>query len=416
MNKKEYILTAIQNDLHLDRRWLLSIFGKLPVSTVPSGDYHLGTTDTGKLYTVVGSTTIELPSNEDGRLLTKSELVKLVSKDLPNVMADMETTYGRVIVNSLLFLYPYGDRVPYQNNKITGKIANAVATDMLFTDKATVDEHIKFENAASMLTCLTQVGVPSASRKSVTPNPDFAKFKKSLLEKYKGQLDDPLIVAKIQEAIIAEDRKYLSGDSSTGFLISDKAFKRARMRTSGMFGVEPDFTDETKLNIIFNSLREGWDVKDLDALVNTTRAASYARGASTALGGAKVKVSSRIFHNFSMVDEDCQTTAGLKVLITQENAIEYVGRTLVGGSKVMTLEDLTGKIGKTLNLRSPFYCKSSGTTICRVCIGETVFTSGLGLSSLTTTMTSSFLNLFMAMTHAGGGVSVHAYDYNERIR
>lgn len=415
MKVLEYVLMSILKDKHLERKWLLTVFGILPTNTLPVNEYDIGVDDIGNLYTLINEEKVFFTDSIIDKPLTEvNKKINLKSNDLPMIDSDITTTYGILILNSIIIGYPYQGKVKFINGKLEPKMLDNIAIDLLESGKGTVDMHLRYENAVSAIAVLTQTGVPSASRKSITPNPKVADIKAKLLADNKDYLDDPATIAKIQSKLVEVDKEYLKGDSSEGFFISDKSLNVTRMRSMGMYGAEPDFEDESKINVMVPSLSEGWNIDDFPLIVNSIRGGSFARGASTALGGAEVKTTARVFQNYKVDQKDCGVNRGVLVNINIDNFNDFIGRTKLGVSKTIKKDELKGFIGKSIKLRSPSYCITPGTSLCEVCIGERVVNSKIGLNSLATTATSSFLSLFMALVHTSE-LSVKRYNFTDRI-
>lgn len=413
MIKQEYIIQSIKNNKHLQRGWLLSIFGILPPNAINlEVGYKL---DGDMLYMALdNSDWVEIDDYIIGQpLVGRNELLDLPKDILPNITEGIKTSYGILIINSIVLLYPYGGLVPYINGEITPKALNNIAYNMLKTN-GTIEMHIRFENAVMAITALSQAGVPSASRKSITPNPLIPIRKAELLKEHADNLNDPTVVAGIQKELVKMDREYLKGDSSMGFFIKGKSMNMTRLRTMSMYGAEPDFYDESKISVINNSLTEGWTVEDLPILINSARGGSYSRSASTALGGDEVKVTTRVFQNYTLSDNDCHTKNGLIATINNDNYDKFIGRYLVGSETPLTIETCKLLIGKRVLMRSPAYCRTEGTTICKRCIGDIVANSEVGMTALTSTVTSAFLSMYMALTHTSE-LSLHRYSFKDRI-
>lgn len=414
MNKLTYVIDSILNEKHLDRRWLLTMFGTLPPNTPLLTDYDLATDDKGSFGTIVAGESIPLTSASGVAFLDFNGKVDIKKGMLPNIDANYTTTYGLLIINSILFLYSYRGEIPYQNNELTDKKVNELMYEKLIESANNHDAHLRFENSVSLLTVLTQVGVPSSTRKSLSPNPKTKPLKDKLLKEHAGKLTDPAVVSDIQAALVTSEREYLKGDRSEGFLIKKKSINMVRSRTMGMYGAEPDILDESKISVMSPSLTEGWDVDNMVMLTNTIRAGSFARSQETALGGAEVKVITRIFQNYTIGSDDCFTKNYVIVDINKDNKDKFIGRMLIGGKTTLVKGGLDKFIGGSVKMRSSASCSEPGTSICKVCMGEIVTKSGLGISGHTTSAISSFLGLFMALVHSSE-LSTKRYNYKDRI-
>ena len=417
ISKLDYLLWGIHNDKHLQRGWLLAIFGILPAETPLKLFTTVGIRVSQEVMQVEMNGVTKDIAGYDWQvgtpLFNRDDKIQIKAGDLRSVYKDITTTYGLLIINALIIEYPYAGKVEYLNEEITPKLINAVAYNALIREDVTIDMHLRLENGLSFITALSQTGVPSATRKSVTINPAIAELKPGLLKEYADKLHDPAAVAELQSKIAALDKAYLKGDASERFFIKGKS-AMSRLRTSGMFGAEADIQDESKIKVMTNSLAEGWTVKDIPMMANAIRGGSFARGASTALGGVAVKETARVFQNYTISTTDCHTDRGIPLLINAENFLNFKGRYLVGNDAPLTDTDLTRLSGKYINLRSPAFCKAEGTAICYKCFGDIVANSGVGVNALMMTTTSNFLNIFMGAMHSSI-LTTYKYNYLNRI-
>jgi hypothetical protein len=163
-----------------------------------------------------------------------------------------------------------------------------------------------------------------------------------------------------------------------------------------------------------SSLSEGWEAKDIPMLANTIRGGSYSRAVNTALGGAEVKVTGRAFQNYTVVKNDCQVKRGLKIHINKNNVNNFEGRYLVGKETPLTNEEVASHLNKVIEIRSPTYCLTEGTSICAKCMGDIIANSNVGIPGLMTGVTTKFLGLFMSLMHTSA-MSTAEYDFTDRI-
>lgn len=418
MIKFDYFIYAVKNKLYLHRAWLLSSFGIL--ADEYSNDFF--EIKNKKLKVKLSDNGItsfeEIVDFKLGKpLFYKDEKCTIPNNIIPFIEGKQESTYGIFIINCLMFWYPYEGKAKYINGKITDKILNKTAYELLKTDQVTIEQHKKFEDASNMISCLAQVSVPSASRKAIIPNPKVKAFKEKLLKENRDKLTDPAVIADIQKQIVDMDKEYLKGDVSMGFFIKDKNFNVTRLKLMGMYGAEPDFYDGTKLSLMETSLTEGWTKDNMQMMVNNLRSGAYGRGKETALGGESTKVTSRIFQNYRIEVDDCNTKLGLDIIITEKNYKLFIGRYEVGSKAPLTSKDLEGyaKKNTVITLRSPAYCASPNTTYCKRCMGDQVLESGLGINSQCIIVTSTFMSVAMAAVHSKA-LTVAKYDHKNLIQ
>lgn len=412
MNKLEYFLKAIKESRHLSRAWGQIMFAE----TRPNKEYPklgLRVSPKGALEVMVGDDYVVVEALPSVGYYGIDESVKLKTGDMKCVKKDITTTYGALLMNSIVIEYPYMGEVEYVNEYMKDSTLNDIALIRL-KETRDVPAHLRFENATNFLTSLSQIAVPSATRKSMVPQSNIIALRDRLLKEHKDEMGDPAVVANIQNQLMNLDKENLKDDPAMGFLIKKKNFAVTRLAMMGMVGSSPDFFDETKLTVQTTSLQEGWTIKDIPARVNNSRMGSFARGQETALGGAEVKSTSRVFQNYKIGEHDCGVKIGVPLFVAKDVYKSYVGRYIVGNKTPLNLGTLERNIGKTIIMRTPGYCKSKGASVCEICMGDLVTDAKLGLNTQTNTVTSAYMSLFMAKMHATT-LEVYEYDYMSRI-
>ena len=415
---KDYLIHSIKTELFLRKEFLIATFGILPNAVEHKGIGIKKNNDT--VIVTVLDVEFQLEYNNSAKPIFEPNVkISLKKNELPMLHEDVpNTTVGALITNALVIQYPYQGKIPYVTGVINANKINTVAYEALSNDVVTIDEHLKFENAISNLKIFDTLVVPSATRKSITPSDDILKYRNELLVKYQGQMHDPAKVAEMQKLLADKYREKIKGDPSENYYISKKDINMVAMRTQCMIGAEPDFYDETKINVITKSLSEGWDVNDMQSIINSIRGGSYARGKETAMGGFEVKVSQRIFQNYTIAEEDCNTRFGLNIKLNALNYKNFVGNYLVSDKFPLDEQYLENNIGKYIYVRNPYGCltghTSNSTTFCKKCFGENVSRSEVGINAMTTTAISVFMQVFMALVHTSE-LSTARYNYLDRI-
>ena len=435
MNVEQYVKAGFKAGVYTRKAWVLSIF-----SVTKGGDtsypYAITRTDDGVFFNapaVVDALDFEDPTGEqppttDGftlerisdakenePLITISQTVNITTADCPNVEKPILTTYGNLLINYLTLVWPFYDKIKYINATISPKdiedkiekllVSNPEGDDVAPPGMITVAEYIKYAEAMSSVGGYTQLCVPSASRKTILPPPGIKALRKKLLAENEGHLDDPVVIAKIDKALVDHDKAWLADDADAmGFYMKDKSLEIVRKRQYLMHGAEPGF--EGGVDLIENSLDDGWDIKKLPAMVNSLRVGSYNRGALTALGGESVKYFYRIMQNVTIIPGDCGSKGGIPHLITNS----LVGFNMViAGKPVMLTDDNVGKYkGSIQVLRSPVSCKTPGTDFCEACMGLVNSRNPQGMGAAAAVVGSTFMGKFMALMHGEALILVKA--------
>ena len=350
-------------------------------------------------------------------LFSFKEKVVLEKGDLKNVTGKTETTYGTALVNQIVLAGIIGDIIPFQTGNwhldgIAKKVINQVATD----DAVSPEQAHAVCNALHFLPGLTPLGVPAVTQKALTTDPAIKKRRNELLKEYKDRLDDPAVISKIEQELIAMDKEWLKGDPAEGFYKDSKYYDIVRKRSHIMHGGEKSFTDDGQITLIPRSLEEGWDLNYLPEMVNSLRDGSYSRGAATAIGGASVKTFQRIFQNVNILDKDCGSKEGMTLQVSKDNYKYYGNRYQIKGSKLVLLSesDLKGLIGKEIILRSPLYCKSPKTDFCSHCAGPGMAANKHSVNMLASSIGSTFMGKSMKAGH-GKALKTTTYDPIEQL-
>lgn len=438
MHKREYFLAALRNELYRRKDWVISAFSltrdteadyansPYPYRIVNPDHTHermFVEPEQGAFAVIDGLTPGEPP-------FAFREKIELKAGDVPNLDRDITSTYGNVLVNYIALVWPFGNKIPYQEGRIgAGKLESLI--EPLLTsvpkDPSTprdpkliyVDEYLKFTEAMFALSGYTQLCVPSATERTMTTDPRIPELRAKLLKQYEGRLHDPAIIAKINDELVAMDKEWLKGDPGEGFYLKEKSYRVVRLKAHLMHGAESGFSDNTtRVNLIENSLAEGWDIENLPAMANSLREGSYNRGALTALGGEAVKFFYRVMQNSAITEQDCGAKIGMEWLFKEQNYQKFVGYWMVkpNGDSVLleTPEDAQKLVGKKVVIRSPMYCKTAYTGFCERCMGVKNSQNPTGLGAAASDVGSTFMSLFMRAMH-GKILSTAPYDYKEQI-
>lgn len=433
MKKMNLFLNAMQSELYKKRAWVISAFSVINESfeewkkdpypyriiQTPTGYFCVDPTDTSKLIMI-----------EDGvvgtPLFNFADGIDLDIGDVPNVTKNkVSTSYGELLVNYVMLIYPFGKKVEYVSGKIKptqlegliiDRLKDNVPLDQRNENDIYVDEYLKFCDSAFYLTAFTQICVPSATAKTLVAAPGIIELRKKLIEENKDRLHDPVVVAKIDAELVKYDKEYMKGDLGEDFLIGGKAFAVVRKKLYGMHGAETGLEENVEVDLIQNSLAEGWDISKFPAMNNSLRAGSFNRGAQTMLGGESVKWLLRGSSNIRVTVDDCGSTMGVIRNIDNLNAENFIGFSVIEGGKttMLTKDNINVYINTTVKVRSPMFCKLSKTDFCKCCVGSKLAANPTGLSTAISEYGSSFLAIFLALSH-GKALQLSKMDYKKQL-
>lgn len=434
ISKKEYFKRAVNDSAYpayIRKHWVISILAvtyEEPTAFVndpypyrvirkEDGFYFIDPLRSG------AHTRIESKAfGPDVPLIRPEYAVTLNPLDLPNVRKEsINTTYGNWLFNALVMVYAFGGKYEYVEGKVKIDRIEAIIESRLEDDvppgeledpaKLYVHELIKFSNALGQLQGFNYLLVPSASPKTLTRDPRIPELRAKLLAENADRLHDPAVIAKIDAELQVMDRAWVDDDGKD-FYIKNKSFDNVRKKTMLMHGYEKPFSDGEKSTTITSSLTEGWDYKNLPAMINSLREGSYNRGSETQLGGVAAKNAFRNFQNASVVGQDCGSLLGIETDITAENYQDMIGFYYTENGRVteVTSENAASLIGTKKYRRSPMLCKTSHTDYCVTCMGRKISENPNALGALAAGVGSTFLLCFMKKMHVAN-VKVARYDY-----
>ena len=420
--KLEFFISALKAEAFRRRAWVFSVFAVTNENKEDSEIFPYMIKKVDNKYTFVDpnngmNLTVIEDSDTSKPLIDHREQISITydhAVNLPHIEQMFETTYGNLFFNYVVLIFPFGAKIPFQFGRVKASHIESIIEKRLDSNpkegKGTdpnviyVSEYLKFGEAMMYLSGFTQLWVPAGSLKTMTCHPDTAKVKAALLEKYKGQLHDPAIIAKIEAELVKFDKEeWLKGDpGAEGFLIKKKSTDVVRKKMFLMYGAEPGFEEKVDVNLITNSLQEGWDINKFHDMLNVSRVGSFNRGAQTQLGGEAVKWLLRASSNMGITEDDCGTKLGIRFNVTENNVNMIMQRYLVTESEplLVTDENINSFIGKQVMIRSPMFCKLDKTDYCAKCCGNKLSTHKTGLSMAVSDYGSSFLGMFMSAMHS----------------
>lgn len=431
MRKDEFFIRALQVGMYKSKKWVISAFSvfREELNNEPNSiDW--------KIKAINGIWNVFLPEANDFTPILEldgstidsgspiyrfNEQIVVSGKDIINLNSPkINTTYGILLANYMLLVYPFGSKMDYINgemkiNKIEGMIGERLVDDSSpeakDPTKITVNEYKEFVKATGQLEGFAQLCVPTVTEKSLTTHPQMKETIQRLKEQYKGQLNDPLIISKIDAEVERLDREWLKGDPSERFYLKDKAFAVTRKKMYGIYGGEAGLGDGTTMDFIDRPLTDGLDTEKLPAMINSLRSGSYDRGTQTALGGVAVKQFFRVFQNSNIVEKDCGSKIGIIRPIRKDNWKRFLGfYHIVNGNAFPINEDtVKALIGKTIEMRSPATCKTSSTDYCETCMGDNNSRSKTGLGAAASEIGSKFMIGFLKSMH---GRSLKSEKFN----
>lgn len=402
MTSIEYFKYVIKKQLCNNIRWYYLVMTQSMANS--DNEYFQCTSD--KIYVKVDGSNVEITDKIPGDVLIDyKDKLDLTHEDLPNIDDSVSTTVGRAIVNYLLLVKPFGEKIKYINKMFSSKNIENIIADYLFREIITIEEYTRFVNNCSFIQPLTKIFIDVATVKNTTKPEGIDEYKDKLSEEFDKEYgvnwkDDPVLSGNFSERLQKYDTEYLKGDPTVGKLLTNKIKNNARTKMYLAVGSEKGFDGRTP--IVESSLIDGFpkDNNQLSYIFNGGRVGSFDRGHETQKGGAVAKGVLRAAGGIKIVDGDCGSKMLKETLITKDNAASIIGcYAHTGDGKLFPVMQPDEYIGKTLWLRTPLFCKLEGKKFCSICVGKTLSSRKDGVNLLFTTVSTPILTASLKGMH-----------------
>lgn len=398
----EYLKEVFTRRLHLLRSWRLQAFAiketyletpYFPVPTASGMGFH----------------------NDDGELIGISEVPKAaalkpilphytefeINKDhFLSVRKSERTSIGIALINYIT-IEPYGNRYPYVNKVMESKdILDNYIRDI---SSGNTDDEFNahfidiISDIETLLSSDSEFILRSIVEGQFIPDKAHDALRARLIEENKDNLDDPLVTAKIEDAIAKSSAERYKRIGAT-IWDNGKSHKSTLMKTEGNYGSETEITGGRSKYVI-KSLREGIELDKIGDHVGVARYGSHGRGALTALGGAAVNDAYQALESKKSTINDCGTTGGRLKRIREHNYKLFLGQALAGTSVYLTEAMLKNYIGKSIIIRLPSTCKAKKDDTCKLCGGKDIARLPTSIPTKATGLMSTVMDVFMQATH-----------------
>lgn len=392
--------------------------------TVPGSVYI----EEGKFFSVIEGSPVELEGDVNQPFVVMDDKFTFAD-DFHAVLQSkgVESTFGLMLFNIVLFWEPFGLKVPYHNKSFTDKFIMNLISELMVDDpkegetvpegKASVKDCLKFSSNASYLQGLGMHYIKPGGVDALTVHPDVLKLRDSLLEKHKDELTDPVVFTQLVDQCVKLDKEIQLKGPSKNFFINDKFITNARKRMFIAFGIEPN-AEEDGWVALPRSLDEGMDPKEMVAYINTAIVGSYSRAKATGEGGSKVKETIRLVgrQSIATVDgtltgesvQDCGSPVGEPKII-HEKVMEYWLGTYVITAKGPVMIDKDNAqtfVGKPIRIRVPQFCLQKDSNFCVTCAGHKLGLLNNRLSAEVTQVPTANMLKRMSAQHLAGNKTV----------
>lgn len=418
MNKREYFLWALKNDLFRYIEWINDAFA---VSSGGDSTYQPKLKrDKDIVTTVIDGAELTLATEPGKSLLDFWEPLTLQPGELPTVRAEVETTYGEAFFNMYVLYSAFGTKVEYMAGRMSvGRLESAICPRVVddpedlvleglggsLTDPIYTIELERFVDNYCACTATNRLTVPSMSDKALTIDPAIIEYRDKRIAELKaeGKYNTEEMI-RLEGELTAMDKESFKGDESEGFYVNPgKSFGNTRKKVHVMTGVEPDFVDPSILHIGETSLMEGKNIEDIPRNANSARGGSFSRGALTALAGQTAKEAQRATQDLKITMGDCGTKEFILFWVNETHIKSnfLVGRYRYDGPllKVIDEADLRSRLHTFVSLRDPNRCKAGKLAYCGVCCGTAMAETPDAAGAEVTEMNNVFMNTMMKAMH-----------------
>ena len=320
------------------------------------------------------------------------------------------TNCGLFMVNKALFEKNLAKVVGYVNKpfdkKNISKVESTIVSAVL-NDEVPVTDYIDYMNELCFIAYgfNTQV-CTSLTYNSMTPFKEVEKAKAEFIKDHKEELDndDVFVATEMESELVNIAKKCMSDDPAMELYDSgarggfDNAYKNAQIMKGPVYNAS-----RGKFEVMTDALYHGIDKSHIATLSNSVINGNYSKAVATGVCGYDAKKLTAAYQSV-MLDKkgsDCGSKKTISVKITSSNSQYFKYMYVKQGDKYIMLSDdnISNYIGKTVNLRTPLFCKNH-SKICNMCAGEMYYKLGIkNVGLLTNKVSNAILNRKMKAVH-----------------
>lgn len=325
------------------------------------------------------------------------------------------TTLGIFIANKFILedLGIFG----YVNKPITGKLNGTIDGAMskaLMSGDITREQYGQYIDRTQWLYGgpLAFIINTSLSETLLSLPPAAKKLREKLLAENKDAIaaNDPQAAVHIERAVVnaALEEMRKSGDPSMALFDSGCGIDPYNQYKTIMVmkGAVQDNTGEspTGYKVITSNYDSGISKEDMPKIADTVVSSAYSSGVFTQDSGTNGKKYNALFQRVRIENRgsDCGTKDCLDIMITKDNAEDYIWRYIMVNGKplMLTPENIKQYIDKNVKLRSPVHCKAKDPEYCSVCVGDRPYRIGIRNIGFTMmTISGATLNASLKKKH-----------------
>ena len=370
ITKNEFLLLSIKEGLVMKTSWYKSVLA-LPMSDDMTVKIVDGSFTYGE-YTIEGDTSLPLFNNTSEATIPADTFISRNEEFT-------DTVYG-ILMNYLLIEIGFNGKAPYAKEMLHfNKELKTMLETSLKNEDMSMSEFYRLANVCLFIRNLAKIVVVPMTEDTYYPPEWLPAFKKDKMSSYVKKYGDDFIkdtklVTMFENEIMDEVRLKLKDDPTFGITTDKKALQSFKKKFVSI-GINEVLTSDTEKTAILSSLEDGYPntPESVSAVFNSIIYGSEARGLGTVIGGVITKRLLAALHAMKITTEDCKTTDGLPIEITDFLVPALLSLYMVdnnGKTMKITAEFLKSNKGKTINVRTPAYCKNKGDTLCKICSGD----------------------------------------------
>lgn len=336
----------------------------------------------------------------------------------------IETTIGRFIFNKFILEGAGIISLTKYINYVVNKSSLSDIDDIIGTFY--MENHIDRKSFNSYIDRRDTLGywlngmlAHTISQRMLKPLPEIEKKKAELIKKYEKELSENNIdvMTKISDELVAYAKETLKDDPGmdlydSGDLDFGNNYKNnAILKGAVMNRITGEF------DFIGSSLMDGIEVKDIPAHANSILASQYPASIATKDAGYLGKRLLALLQMMECDEEgtDCGTKNLIPITITPKNKSKMIYTYIEndGQLEMITKDNVSKFMGKTVKMRSPMSCKNQ--KICSKCAGQLFYyleVEHVGLFGVQISHTD--LNLALKAKH-NSVVKLHTLDPDKII-
>jgi len=311
------------------------------------------------------------------------------AKNLPGY-----TTLGAYIFNRLIIDVHFSDVTGYVNAPITGKNLNAVYN---LISEAYANDRVNWEQFFELIDSLDWLGggdIAELINVSLSNNlfilpPHIKQRREELFKEYEKEIQagDVIAGAKIEQELVKMAQAHLQTLPEWDNFASDAKLNFDNNYKTMMLMKGPILNTSTgDWEIATSNYDDGIRKEEYPLFADSAVYGTFQRAKGVAMGGYAIKKIIATLQDVETADKDsdCGTKDYLTTFIDPYFKSELMYMYIVEGSKLVLLtpKNFDQYKGKTVQMRSPMYCKHAVPLVCNKCMGEQPYQKDLKMVGL----------------------------------